>query len=142
MIKGIEHIGLSVSDLDRSVAFYRDILGLEVVRILEPSPDSPLEKVVGLPGCRARIAHMQSEKGMLELFEYITPRGKPIPIDHRQADNGFIHMGFTSTDARSDYRVLRENGVKFLSDPVEFRPGVWIFYFYGPDGEVCEMRQT
>ena len=142
MIKGIEHIGLSVSDLDRSVAFYRDILGLEVVRILEPSPDSPLEKVVGLPGCRARIAHMQSEKGMLELFEYITPRGKPIPIDHRQADNGFIHMGFTSTDARTDYRFLKEHGVKFLSDPVEFRPGVWIFYFYGPDGEVCEMRQT
>jgi catechol 2,3-dioxygenase-like lactoylglutathione lyase family enzyme len=142
MIKGIEHIGLSVSDLDRSVAFYRDILGLEVVRIIEPSPDSPLEKVVSLPGCRARIAHMQSEKGMLELFEYITPRGKPIPIDHRQADNGFIHMGFTSTDARADYRFLRDNGVKFLSDPVEFRPGVWIFYFYGPDGEVCEMRQT
>jgi hypothetical protein len=32
--------------------------------------------------------------------------------------------------------------VRFLGKPVEFRPGVWIFYFFGPDGEVCEMRQT
>jgi catechol 2,3-dioxygenase-like lactoylglutathione lyase family enzyme len=142
VIKGLEHVGLSVSDLDRSIAFYRDILGLEVIRILEPLPEFPLGRVVGMPDCKARIAHLQSEKGMLELFEYQVPKGKPIPKDHKQADNGFIHAGFTSSDAREDYRRMREAGVKFLSEPVEFRPGVWIFYFYGPDGEVCEVRQT
>ena len=32
--------------------------------------------------------------------------------------------------------------VEFISEPVEFRPGVWIVYFCGPDGEVCELRET
>ena len=35
MITGMEHAGLSVVDLDRSVAFYRDLLGFEVLRILD-----------------------------------------------------------------------------------------------------------
>lgn len=142
MNRGLEHVGLSVSDLDRSLAFYRDVLGFEVERIIEPSADLPLGEVVGMPGCLARIAHLQSEKGMLELFEYQRPRGRSIPEDRTQADKGFIHIGFTSADARAEYRELKEQGVRFISEPVEFRPGVWIFYFYGPDGEVCEMRQT
>jgi catechol 2,3-dioxygenase-like lactoylglutathione lyase family enzyme len=142
MNRGLEHVGLSVANLDRSVEFYRDVLGFKVERILEPAPELPLGDVVGMSGCRARIAHLQSAKGMLELFEYQEPRGKKIPKDHKQADNGFIHIGFTSSDARAEYRELQQKGVRFLGKPVEFRPGVWIFYFFGPDGEVCEMRQT
>ena len=79
---------------------------------------------------------------MIELFEYRDPKGNPIPVDRKQADIGIIHMGLTSSDARADYKRLKEHGVRFVSEPVEFRPGVWIFYFYGPDGEVCELRQT
>jgi catechol 2,3-dioxygenase-like lactoylglutathione lyase family enzyme len=141
MLKGIEHIGLSVSDLDRSVEFYRDIIGLELIRILEPG-SVPLDKVINMPGSTARIAHMQSEKAMLELFEYKEPQGRPLPEDHTQADKGFIHMGFTSTDARADYKTMKDKGVRFVGKPVEIRPDVWIFYFYGPDDEVCEVRQT
>lgn len=135
-------MGLSVSNLERSVKFYCNVLGFKVERILEPSPELSLGDIVGMPGCQARIAHLQSAKGMLELFEYKEPRGKKIPKDHKQADNGFIHIGFTSSDARAEYRELQKKGVRFLGKPVEFRPGVWIFYFFGPDGEVCEMRQT
>ncbi|MGC9342745.1 MAG: VOC family protein, partial [Bacteroidales bacterium] len=59
-----------------------------------------------------------------------------------QADHGFIHAGFTSTDVRKDYKKMKLNGVEFISSPVEFRPGVWICYFRGPDGEVCEIRES
>jgi glyoxylase I family protein len=142
MIKGIEHVGLSVTNLERSIGFYRDLMGMEVVRIIEPNPDFPLEKVVGTPGAKARIAHLKSEQSMLELFEYQSPDGHPLPQDHTQADIGFIHAGFTSTDVRADYKVLRENGVDFLGDPIEVRPDVWVVYFKGPDGEVCEIRQS
>ena len=79
---------------------------------------------------------------MLELFEYGTPRGDPIPQNRKQADLGFIHMGFTTTDARADYEALKGQGVRFIGQPLEFRPGVWIVYFYGPDGEVCELREA
>jgi catechol 2,3-dioxygenase-like lactoylglutathione lyase family enzyme len=147
MITRMEHAGLSVADLDRSIAFYRDLLGMRLVRVIESGPEMPLGTIVGMPGATARIAHLESgtddEPGMmLELFQYTSPEGTPIPQDRRQADHGFIHAGFTSTDTRADFARLRDAGVEFLSDPVEYRPGVWVVYFRGPDGEVCELRQT
>ena len=142
VISGLQHTGLSVSDLDRSLAFYREVIGLKLLRIIEPEAGADLGKVVGLPGCRARIAHLQAGDVMLELFEYQEPRGKGIPPDRTQADNGYIHVGFSSNDARADYRRFQDLGVRCFSEPVEFRPGVWIFYFYGPDGEVCELREA
>lgn len=142
MIEGIEHVALSVSDLDRSIEFYCQNLHCEVIRIIEPNPASLLGKVVGMPGCAARIAHLKSGSNMLELFEYQQPRGKRIPDEESQADNGFSHTGFRSTDVRKDYQILKNNGVDFISEPVEFRKDVWICYFHGPDGEVCELRES
>lgn len=142
MIEGIEHIGLSVSNLDESIEFYCKYLNCEIIRILETPPVQLLGKVVGMHGCIARIAHLKSGPNMLELFEYIKPQGNKIPKNHKQADIGFTHAGFRSSDVRSDYKKLIQAGVKFISEPVEFRKNVWICYFYGPDNEVCELRET
>jgi len=141
MISGLDHLALSVSDLGRSMAFYRDILGLELLRIVEAGPHMDLGRVNGMAGCTARIAHLKAGDLMLELFEYTEPRGRAVPPDRSQADQGYSHAGFTSTDVREDYARLREKGVRFIGEPVEFRPGVWIVYFRGPDGETCELRQ-
>ncbi len=142
MINNIDHVALSVADLDRSLTFYRDVIGFEVIRILECGPEMRLGDVNGMPDSTARIAHLQLGTNMLELFEYQHPLGKEISSEHKQADHGFIHLGFTSSDARADYERLKKQGIKFFSEPIEFRPDVWIFYFYGPDGEVCEVRET
>lgn len=141
MIKALEHTALSVSNLERALTFYRDILGFKVERILEPAPERDLGRINGLPGCTARIAHLTLGPCMLELFEYLNPRGKPIPQDKTQADLGFIHIGLTSTDVKGDYEKLKALGVEFYGEPVEFRPGVWVVYFQGPDGETVELRQ-
>ncbi len=142
MITKLDHVGLSVANLERSLEFYRDLFGMEVERILEPSPERDLGRINGMPGCKARIAHLRKGAAMLELFEYLEPRGKPVPAGQRQADLGYIHAGFSSSDVREDYARLKEKGVRFYSEPVEFRPGVWVAYFYGPDGETCELRQA
>ncbi len=142
MIKGLDHAALSVGNLDRSLAFYRDLIGFEVSRIVEAGSTMRLGEVVGLPGCRARIAHLVRGSTMLELLEYEQTRGRPVPADRTQADRGCSHVAFASTDTRADYTRLRDAGVAFLSPPVEFRPGVWIAYFRGPDGEICELRET
>ena len=142
MIQRFDHAALSVADLDRSIAFYGERLGFALIRIIEPDPALPLGKVVGIPGAQARIAHLMAGEGMLELFEYRTPTGDPIPSARRQADHGWIHIGLRSDDVRSDYASLRAEGVPFLSEPVEFRPHVWIVYFRGPDDEVIELRET
>jgi Glyoxalase/Bleomycin resistance protein/Dioxygenase superfamily. len=124
MITALEHTALSVSNLERSLAFYRDLLGFTVERILEPAPERDLGRINGLPGSSARIAHLRLGPCMVELFEYLDPRGKPQPKERTQADIGFIHMGLTSTDVRSDYRgtelefvimVIAVSCVKLLS---------------------------
>lgn len=142
MITALEHAGLSVADLDRSIAFYRDVLGFTVVRVLEVPPAMRLGDVVGLPPCTARIAHLVLGPTMLELFEYRDPRGRPIPPTWTHADIGYNHVGLTSTDTRADCSRLRAQGVDFVGEPLEFRPGVWIVYFRGPDGEILELRET
>lgn len=142
MIKSVEHVALSVRNLERSIAFYTGVLGMDVVKQIEAGPEMHLGDIVGMPGCSARIAHLEYAGFMLELFEYTDPRGNPVPKERTQADHGFSHLGFVSTDALSDYAVLKEAGVEFIREPYEFRPGVWVVYFYGPDGEVCELRQS
>ncbi len=59
----------------------------------------------------------------------------------RQCDIGFSHIGFEVNDIHRHIKELKEMGVEMLGETVEFRPGVWVAYFRGPDGEVVEFRQ-
>ena len=112
MIKKLEHMALSVSDIQQSLAFYRDLLGFELVRELDCAPDSKLGEVVGMPGCAAKIAHLMCGETMLELFEYSDPRGTPTAESLRQADHAFVHIGLQSSDVRGDHKDLQSKGVK------------------------------
>lgn len=136
----LEHVALSVSDLERSLEFYCGLLGFEVIRRIEAAPGEKLGTITSMPGCRAHIVHLMSGDFMLELFQYVAPEGKAIPTGRNQADLGYNHIGFKSVDIHGDYQELMDRGVHFLSEPVEFRPGAWVVYFHGPDGEVCELR--
>jgi catechol 2,3-dioxygenase-like lactoylglutathione lyase family enzyme len=136
------HVGLSVSDLDRSIAFYCDLLGFELLRIIDCPPESKLGEVLNIPGACARLAHLASDDAVLELLEYKHPEGKVIPQEYTLADIGFSHICITSEDITSDYLMLKYHGVQFYTEPIEYRQGVWMAYFYGPDGETCELRQV
>jgi catechol 2,3-dioxygenase-like lactoylglutathione lyase family enzyme len=137
----LEHVALSVADLERSIAFYHGLLGLEMVERIECPAGSKLGTIVNLPNCIAKIAKLRSGHIILELFEYLAPRGHKISSTVTQADNGLTHVGFASSDIHADYKKLKGHGVKFYSEPIEYRSNVWNAYFYGPDGETCELRQ-
>jgi catechol 2,3-dioxygenase-like lactoylglutathione lyase family enzyme len=139
MFKRMDHVGISVKDMEKAVEFYRDVIGMEIT--MDREFDLPLAQITGLEGARARIVHMRFGESVVELFDYKHPQGRERRTDHRQADYGLTHIGFMVEDFQSTYQDLKAKGVKFLGEPVEIRPGVFVTYFYGAEGEVCEMRE-
>ena len=104
--------------------------------------DDRIGRVIGIPGACCRIVHLGLGGTVLELFQYSDPVGQNKARDMRQADHGLTHIGFEVDDFHEHVAELKERGTEFLGEPVEFRPGVWVVYFRGPDGEVCEIRQA
>ena len=139
MFTRMDHVGISVRDMEKAIAFYRDVLGME--KSLDREFDIPLAKIIGLEGARARVVHMRLGESVVELFDYRNPKGREPRPDPTQADFGLIHIGFMVQDFQKSYQDLKAKGVQFLGEPVEIRPGVFVAYFRGAENEVCEMRE-
>lgn len=140
MIHNLAHTALSVSDMDRSLKFYRDLLSMTVSMDMEVADDR-IGRVIGIKDAKCRIVHLTLQDRMLELFQYYKPKGVN-KIQHlRQCDIGFIHIGFDVSEIEVLIEKLKSNNVKLLGELVEFRPGVKVVYFRGPDGEICEFRE-
>ena len=140
MIQSLGHVALGVSKMERSLEFYRDFLGMKVLMELDITDDR-IARVIGVKGAACKIAHLQLGEGILELFEYTNPKGSNKAKNINQYDQGLIHIGFEVDDFHAHIKQLEQKNIKLLGEPVEFRPDVWVAYFYGPDGEVCEIRQ-
>jgi len=139
-IPAMGHVGLSVKDTQRSIEFYTDLLDMEVVLELDITDDRQA-RVIGVPGTQCKITHLKLGDGVLELFEYYQPeRGTNKAKTLEQRDNGIVHIGFEVDNFHEKMQQLKDNGVKFVGEAVQFRQGVWVLYFYGPDGEVCELH--
>ena len=134
------HVGLSVSNIKRSLEFYRNFLGMKVLMEIDISDDRQ-SRVIGIPGTKCHIVHLKLGETILELFEYYEPHGENIAKSMRQCDHGLTHIGFEVDNFHAYVKELKRMNVEFLGEPVEFRPGVWVVYFRGPDGEVCEFRE-
>ena len=126
--------------MERSLEFYAESLGMEVIMDLDIADDR-IARVIGMAGAKCRIVHLKLGEAVLELFHYACPPGKNTADHMRQCDHGFTHIGFEVDDFASVLDQLKRMKVEFLGEPVEFRPDVWVVYFKGPDGEVCEFRQ-
>ena len=139
MFTRMDHVAMSVKDMEKAIVFYRDVIGLE--KVFDREFDAPMAKLIGVEGTRVRIVHMKLEDSVVELFHYYHPKGRePLP-DLQQSDFGLTHIGFRVTNFHDTYRRLQEKGVRFLGQPVEIRPGVFVAYFRGVEHEVCEMRE-
>jgi catechol 2,3-dioxygenase-like lactoylglutathione lyase family enzyme len=147
-VAGIFHTGLTVSDLDRSIAFYRDLLGLELVAQWDSSQPY-LRAVVGYPDAELRIALLRlPQRGdgpghHVELLEYRRPRGAR--GDAHTYNPGNAHIAFMVDDLDATYAELAAKGVRFKSAPVEIthgrNTGARAVYLFDPDDITLEMIQ-
>lgn len=139
MFKRMDHVGLSVRDMERAISFYQDTIGME--KVLDREFELSLAKIIGMEGAKARVVHMSLGESVIELFHYHFPKGREPEFEKNQSDLGLIHIGFMVENFSETYETLKERGVQFLGEKVEIRPGVFVAYFKGVEGEVCEMRE-
>jgi catechol 2,3-dioxygenase-like lactoylglutathione lyase family enzyme len=145
-MRGLHHTGIIVSDLERSIDFYADVLRLEM--LTEPSPvfDAPeLGEALGVAGAALRMATFRVGDDTLELLEYSAP---PSPVDAPLPQNaiGSHHVALLVDDIQATYDKLAARGVKFLSAPNAIDEGVlqgwrWV-YFTDPDGITLELVEV
>src|SRR5258705_3721962 len=89
VVKGVDSIGLTVSDLDRSVAFYSTVLNFQKVPETEVDGEN-YEHLTGVFGLRMRAARMRLGEEYIELTEFLALRGRPAPVDARSNDRWFL----------------------------------------------------
>ena len=145
LVNAVDSIGLTVSDLDRSVEFYSKVLSFE--KISESEVDGPeYEHLEGVFGLRVRTARLRLGDEFIELSEYLAPHGRPVPVDAKANDRWFQHIAIMTSDMDRAYIWLRQNKVQHASSGPQRLPdwnknagGIQAFYFRDPDGHFLEV---
>src|SRR5213594_1407346 len=140
----VESVGMTVSDMDHSVAFY-SALAFQKVSDVEVLGEQ-YEHLEGVFGTRMRIVRMKLGNEFVDLTEYLAPRGRPIPVDSRSNDIWFQHIAIVVRDMDQAFEKLRALKVQFVSTGPQTLPasikaaaGVKAFYFRDPDQHNLEI---
>jgi catechol 2,3-dioxygenase-like lactoylglutathione lyase family enzyme len=141
-IRGLNHVGLTTGDIDGSIRFYGDGLGLKMRGRGEI--DSPeLSTITGLSDTKLRWAEFYLPGGqILEILEYVSPTGTPLV--QRTCDPGSAHFAFEVRGIEALCERLEQQGVTVRSRPVLIdEPGDWegyrCIYAVDPDGFTVEF---
>ncbi len=139
-ITAFHHVGISTNDLERSVAFYRDLLGCEVVsRQGWPKGSAVADQVTGLKNSSANYVMLRAGNAHIEIFKYDSPTPKTKDPKYGVNDHGYNHFGIMVDDIDAMYKRLVDAGTFFNSPPVELGGGISVTYGRDPDGNVFEL---
>lgn len=145
VIRGaIQHTGLTVSNLERSIDFYVRILGCTLIMAQEKT-GGYLAEIVGYPNASVKMAHLSDPAGhhVIELFEYVTPEMAPADLEPRRIGNA--HLCFMVSDLDQVYSAIQNEGITFISGPVAVDTGANAggagLYLRDPDGITMELFQ-
>jgi catechol 2,3-dioxygenase-like lactoylglutathione lyase family enzyme len=132
VIKDVSHVSIAVSDMDRSIAFYRDVFGWEQIfdECMEGEAFETLTGVAGAAGqaCGGRIGSLRVE---LMHFNFIPPVAASSGL-------GLRVLSMEVADARAAHGELVARGIPVSGPPVEVF-GVRMFFVLDPDGQGIEM---
>jgi catechol 2,3-dioxygenase-like lactoylglutathione lyase family enzyme len=143
MIRGIHHTAISTGDFERALAFYRDLLGFEViVEFRWPVGSEVADRITGLRDSSARAALLQTGNAMIELFEYDSPRPSPGDPERPVCDHGITHICLDVTDLDAEYERLGSAGMTFHCPPQDLGDGIRTTYGRDPDGNVIELQEV
>lgn len=142
MIRQYNHAGFTVSSVEKSLEFYRKLLGFTLLSLAD-RPKEYSERVTGVRGCSLRIAYLRGYGLTLELVEYV---GSSKRRARSKNDNiGAGHVCLEVDNLWSVVEELRRNKVEFRGDPISIPSGInqggLTVYALDPDGVVIEFIQ-
>lgn len=131
------HFAVTVTDLDRAVAFYRDVLGLAVLTRFSVGGEA-FGTGVGIDGASAEFTHMDAGDARVELVEY-TPEGDGVPGSDLNQPGG-THLGLEVDDLDSVHASLPDD-IEPIAPPQTSESGTKIMFVRDPDGTLVELLQ-
>lgn len=144
-IEWMNHTGFVVSNMERSLEFYRDVLGLRVQREMVMDGDI-VSRLTGFDNARVHIAYLGNDmRHAIELVQFLEP---PVTGWSRPPRNrvGTAHLGLIVDDVDEMYEELSGRGMEFVNPPA-LRPDAvypWarkVCYVYDPDGNMLELLE-
>ncbi len=145
LVSAVDAFDVTVGDMDRSVAFYTGVLTFAKVSDVEASGEA-YELLEGVFGLRMRVVRLKLGDETLELTQFLTPRGRPVPLDSRSNDRWFQHISIIVSDMDKAYAWLRLRGAGYVSPTPQRLPdwnkaagGIQAFYFRDPDNHTLEV---
>lgn len=149
MLNEVMHIGITVSDMERSISFYRDVLGLDYQgELMMEGPET--DALFHLSGCKVRVAYLNGSSELfappVELIQFLAPG---FEVSHPDLQKTSIsELCFHCENIDQLYRHLKDHQVECLSEPQSFDFTKYGFgksraiYFKDPDGIVLEAIQN
>ena len=144
MLVSFAHTGFVVRDLEKSISFYTDMLGLELTGRSDDDGTEKHSRLLGFPRVHLKAAGLILGNGhTLELLEYVHPPGKDGRNDRN--DLGASHLAFFVRDIDELYRETSRKGLRFINAPTPtHRDGKLIMkssYAQDPDGNWLEFME-
>jgi len=138
IVKGYRHTGIICEDIDKSLYFYKDLLGLKVIQDFWDDSEY-INKITGLENANVHMIKLEADDGtVIELLEYPT---HPTAIVKLPIHNvGLPHIAFQVRNIEQAYIKLTKKGVEFLSEPILSSEGIAIVCFcLDPNGMRIEL---
>jgi len=140
MIGNLNHVGVSVIELEKSVQFYTEVMGMEIEYQTYHKGDE-ISKVVNVDDAELKICVVKKGSHKLELIDYGKKSRNEIGYLN-QTIPGLIHISFVVTDIDQEYKRIKSMGYDFNSPPMVTRQnGPKICYFKGPDNVIIELYE-
>ena len=120
-ITRVNHTGVSVSDMQRSLTFYRDLLELGVIFNSDVLENKRLSIVVGMTNARGRVVWLRAGDTMIELWERDNPVGRELASDYNPSDKGVTHFASQTDNVDELYSKVTDAGYQRQHSAARFR---------------------